>query len=206
MTAGPARPRSAVAVVLAAGASRRMGRPKALLPWGAATTVLGRVIEHAAASRAAGVVVVTGDHAAEVGAVARSHGAAVVHNPAWRTGGLTGSLQAALRSVAPSASAVAVLLGDQPLIGPAVIDAVIAAHVDDGSDLVAAASGGRRGHPVLFGRRYFDALLAEPPDGAPRAVLDRFADSLRLVDAGSDAVVVDIDTPEDYARLREESG
>ncbi|MCE7938402.1 MAG: hypothetical protein DYG90_07440 [Chloroflexi bacterium CFX6] len=59
---------------------------------------------------------------------------------------------------------------------------------------------------MLFGRRYFDALLAEPPDGAPRAVLDRFADSLRLVDAGSDAVVVDIDTPEDYARLREESG
>ncbi len=182
-----------------------MSRPKALLPWGT-TTILGQVLEHARASRAAGTAVVTGASAGPIGAVARAHGADVVHNPDWRTGGLTASLQAAVRAVDPAATAVAVLLADQPLIGPAVIDAVVAAHLDDGYDLAAAADSGRRGHPVLFGRPFFADVLAEPPEGSPRALLDRFADRLRLVEVATDAVITDIDTPEDYGRLRGTQG
>ena len=72
----------------------------------------------------------------------------------------------------------------------------------DGSGLAAAAFRGQRGHPVLFGRAFFDEILALPGDASPRRVLERHADVLSLVEVGSEAVLRDLDTPGDYERWR----
>ncbi len=199
--ADTARPPAVTAIVLAAGASRRMGRPKALLPWGA-TTVLGQTLANLARSQVREVVVVTGDQAAAVGRIATAHGARSVHNPAWSSQGMVASLQAGIRAVGPDCPAALVLLADQPMIGPEIIDAVLAACPADGWVIAAAAFRGRRGHPVLFGRACFDALLALPGDAAPRALVARHPAAVKLVEVASDVVLRDLDTPEDYERWR----
>jgi len=197
------------AIVPAAGASRRMGRPKPLLPWGA-TTVLGQTLENLRRSRARDILVITGDHGEAVARIATACGARAVHNPDWASG-LIGSLQAGVRAVGPSCRAVLVLLADQPMIGPDLIDAVVAAYLGSGqarSDevrggvILAAAFRGQRGHPVLIGRQHFAELLDLPASGAPRDLLVRHADTLRLVETGSERVLGDLDTPEAYARWR----
>jgi len=197
-------------IVLAAGASRRMGRAKALLPWGE-TTVLGQVLANLSVSRVDDVVVVTGDRADAVAGAAEAARARAVHNPDWATTGMAASLAVGLRAVPGDCEAALVILADQPMIGPGIIDAVVAgyrAHVEgadgagDGRAIVAAAHRGRRGHPVIFGRVHFAALLALPADASPRAVLVGAGDGVRLVDVGSDVVLGDLDTPDAYERWR----
>lgn len=196
-----------VALILAAGAGRRMGSPKPLLPWGE-TTLLGHVLGQVARSRASAALVVTGCHAPAVEREAGQHGAACAHNPDWSRAGMSASLQAGLRAAEGLAepSAVLVLLVDQPGITPELIDAVIERHRAGGAGLVATVWRGRRGHPVLFGRPFFAAIHALPPDGRPAALLERHADALHLVEAPSDAVLRDLDTPEDYGRARLSAG
>lgn len=199
-------PLGITAVVLAAGTSRRMGEPKLLLPWGA-TTVLGQTLANLRASWVRDVLVVTGREAEAVVRIAEVRGIPTVHNPAWSTGGMIASLQTGLRAVGTDCRAVLVVLADQPMIGADVFDAVVAVvaaagPIGDERRIVAAAHQGRRGHPVLFGRAYFGEILALPADAAPRAILDRHPDALRLVEVGSDAVLRDLDTVEAYERWR----
>lgn len=194
------------AVVLAAGTSRRMGEPKLLLPWGA-TTVLGQTLANLRASRMGDILVVTGRESEAVARIAEAQDVRAIHNPAWSTGGMIASLQAGVRAVGPDCRAVLVVLADQPMIGADVFDAVVAVVAAAGPGggerrIVAAAHRGRRGHPVLFGRAFFDEILALPADSAPRAILDRHPDVLRLVEVGSDAVLRDLDTVEAYERWR----
>ncbi len=98
--------------------------------------------------------------------------------------------------------AMLVMLGDQPLVGPDIIDALLAAYAAGPHGLVAPTYGGRRGNPVIIDRRYFAELLALPPEAAPRALLQHHPDDLLLVEVESDAILHDLDRPEDYERLR----
>ena len=176
-----------------------MGAPKARLPWGE-TTVLGQVVLNLWAGGVEEVIVVTTGHdrwTPNQGIQAR-----IVLAPGGPIGTMTQSIQAGIRSLEPACRALLVLLADQPMIEPDVIRSVVNAHVHDGYDLVAASHRGRRGHPVLFGRRYFGELLSLLPNEAPRAVIDRYREDLRLVEFESDAVLADLDTPEAYAKWR----
>ncbi len=184
------------AVVLAAGASRRMGRPKLALPWGE-TTVLGQVLAQLAAIQVASTVVVTGSDQETITAIAAAHGVTTVHNPAWATG-LTSSLQAGLRSLPAGATAALVVLGDQPALGPAVIEAVIEAFVAGPRDIVVPTHRGRRGHPVLFGQPHFEALLQLAPSTPPRAVMGEAAGAVLELEVGDPAILVDLDSWADY--------
>jgi molybdenum cofactor cytidylyltransferase len=178
-----------------------MGRTKALLPWGQ-TTVLGQTLTHLFASRVDGVLVVTGYEAAAVGQVAAAHGAGVVYNADYVAGEMISSLQAAIRTLPDNCSAVLVVLGDQPLIPTAVFDEVIAAFRAGKGEIVAPVFDQQRGHPVLFGRRLFPALLALPPGAAPRDLLREQADALYLLPVESDTILVDLDRPAQYESHR----
>lgn len=180
-----------------------MGEPKLLLPWGA-TTVLGQTLANLRASRVGDILVVTGRESEAVARIAAANGARTIHNPTWSSGGMTASLQAGMRAVGPGCRVVLVVLADQPMIGADVFDAVVAGAGPAGDErwIVAAAHQGRRGHPVLFGRAFFGEILALPADSAPRAILDRHPDALRLVEVDSDAVLRDLDTVEAYERWR----
>ncbi|HEX5498621.1 MAG TPA: NTP transferase domain-containing protein, partial [Thermomicrobiales bacterium] len=112
-------------IILAAGDSTRLGRPKQLLPVGG-LPLLAHVLRHAAASRLDDVVVVLGHDAEAIAEAVGEWGQRIAVNPDFAAGQST-SLKIGLAAVPPQAEAALVLLGDQPEVGPAIIDAVIAA-------------------------------------------------------------------------------
>lgn len=192
------------AVILAAGLGSRMGQAtKQLLPWGD-TTVLGQTLRHVGQSEATDTLVVSGHEAAKIEAIAAAAGAAAVYNADYATGEMLSSLQTAVRHLPPTCAAVLVLLADQPMVPPAVINQLLTAFAQGKSDLIAPVFRGKRGNPVLIGRRYFAELLALPADAAPRTLLQRHAARLHLEEAGTDAILRDLDRPEDYAREKPE--
>lgn len=189
------------AIVLAAGASRRMGRPKQLLPWGDAT-ILGQTLHNLQQSLVEDVIVVTGHAAEAVRAIAREYGARVMHNDDYDEGEMLSSLQTAVAALPDTCEAILVVLADQPLIGPHVFNKLLQAYMAEEGDLLAPVYEGRRGNPVLFGRRYFEGLLALPQGAAPRDLLRQHGHELRLIDVGTEAILQDIDRPGEYERLR----
>ncbi|MFH8568689.1 NTP transferase domain-containing protein [Streptomyces sp. NPDC017993] len=188
-------------LLLAAGGGRRLGgRPKALLDH------RGRpLVEHAARVLREGgcgpVHIVLGAAADTVRRVADLTTYDTSDNPDWAQG-MGSSLRVGLTALAGSeADAVVVSLVDQPGIGAAAVARVVAAY--DGPDsLAAAAYGGRRGHPVLFGSaRWADIAASAEGDRGARAYLQRHAEAIRLVECSDVAEAYDIDTPEDLHRL-----
>jgi len=187
-----------VAVVLAAGAGRRIGSPKALLPIGG-TTFLAHVARGLQRPGIAEVVAVIGHGARRVAASAGlPPGLALVGNPR-PDDGMLGSVARGLEA-AEARGADAVLLHpvDHPFASPATTDAVLAALA--GGALVAVPTyGGRRGHPGGFARAVWPALRAAPPARGARAVLADHPDWLVHV-PGDEGCVAGIDTREDYER------
>jgi len=191
-------------VLLAAGMSSRMGQPKQLLAWGGRPMVR-HVAEQALASRLTGLVVVTG--ASAVGARAALVGldgpVQTVENSDFAQG-QAGSLRAGLAALPAAAAAALVLLVDQPLVTPALIDAILAAYDADRSALaVVPRHRGRRGNPVLLASALFPELGTLQGDVGARTVLDRHADRIRWLDVDDPAVVTDVDTPEAYQTLHD---
>lgn len=182
-------------VILAAGASQRMGRQKLLLPLG------GRpMIAHAiAAASAWPTVVVTGS---EVEPMLAALPVRIVRNDAAERG-MTHSL--ALADAAIEANGpIAILLADLPDITAADIAAVIA-HYDDSIDVVVPRYGDRLGHPVVFGPRARRKIAALPDGDTIKQLRDDPALRRRIVDSAR-GVPHDIDTPSDYARRLGQDG
>jgi xanthine dehydrogenase accessory factor len=190
-------------IVLAAGRSRRMGRPKALLAFHDGT-LLSHAI-HALRSGGCGeVVVVCGradnEAAAEIAREARRLGAIVAVNPAASSQQVD-SLRVGIRAIDPAAQAAVVLPVDVPGADATAVHGVVSAFLARGAPIVRAAYGGRHGHPVLFARPLFAELLDDDlPEGA-RTVIHRHAASEETVEVPSAAILHDVDTPEDYRRL-----
>jgi molybdenum cofactor cytidylyltransferase len=187
-------------IILAAGASARMGRPKQLLDWGGRPLVRA-VAEAALAARLAEVLVVVGAARTDVAAALAGLPLRLVANPAYAAGQST-SLRAGIAALRPETCAALVLLGDQPFVTAAICEALIAAWEQGGALAVAPVYRGRRGNPVLFDRAAFPALLALAGDQGARAWLSAHAESLQLVPFDDDRPLADIDTPEEYERLQ----
>ncbi len=194
--------RPVAAVVLAAGQSLRMagGTPKLLLPWGE-RTVIGQVVERLTARSLQSVVVVTGGHAEQVKQVLQGGGVDSVLNPGFAAGEMLSSLQVGVRALAGrNVAACLVVLGDQPWLEPAVVEAVLAGYAAGPAGLVAPVHHGRRGHPVLIDRRHWPELLALAPGLAPRHLLQRHPADTLLVPVETDSILQDMDTWEAYQR------
>jgi molybdenum cofactor cytidylyltransferase len=195
------------AIVLAAGKSSRMGRPKALLPIGSSgETFLTRILRELRAGGVAHAFVVIGGDAPAVKATlpATDRFITVVENEHYEQGQLSSLLAglAAAESRYPDADAVIVTLVDLPLISAATVRAVLEAYgrVPD-APIVRPRRGIRRGHPVVFGRRVFAELkTADPSLGAKPVVRAHAAEEVNI-DVVDDGPFTDIDTPEDYERF-----
>ncbi len=186
------------AIVLAAGASTRMGRQKLLLPF-AGTTVLAHIVGELHAARVAAVHIVVGHEPKLIRAALADANVTFVDNPNYATGMLS-SVRAGLASAPKEWSAALIALGDQPLLRAAHAAALIAAHVADPERILVPGHDGRRGHPLLLPRRYWAEAAVQHDDTGLRGLLSAHAESLRVVELGTDDVVHDMDTPEDYAR------
>ena len=195
MSAQAAEPRAA-AIVLAAGASSRMGDVKQLLDAGGQSLVR-RAAEVALAAPCAPVVVVVGAQAARVRAEVEGLGVEVVCNRGWREG-IASSLRCGIRALPGTARAAFVLLCDQPAISPALLRAMLAARRASGRTIVACRYGGVAGVPALFARERFAQLLALEGDAGARGLIAAAGDDVATVDFPDGAL--DVDTPADWER------
>lgn len=189
-------------VILSAGRSSRMGRPKALLPFDAAgTTFMGHL---ASALRAGGVDEVVAVGRAGDGALRREAAKCAVRY-ATNTAADEGQLSSVLAGLAAveerGASAMLLIPVDVPRISGATVSRVIAAWRASHAPVVRAAWQGRHGHPVLFAREVFADLHRADPDVGARAVVRALGERVVNVEVEDPGVVEDIDTPEDYRRL-----
>jgi molybdenum cofactor cytidylyltransferase len=201
------RPRVA-AILLAAGAGRRMrGADKLLEPVADGRPILRAAAEAALASQADLTVAVLPPGAEARRAALAGTGVEIVEAADWAEG-MAASLRAGLRAVADRAEAVVVLLADMPEVGPGAIDRLIAAFDPaEGREICRAVSAaGEPGHPVLFGRRFFETLAGLTGDRGAREVLREAADFVTDVPTPGRGAVVDLDTPEAWAAWRAGAG
>lgn len=193
------------AVILAAGQSKRMGEAKLLLPWGE-TTILAQTIQHTKAAAVDDLLLVSGGYQAEVETIAQAHAVPFVHNPQFATGEMLSSLKTAVHFLQRQRplfrGAILVMLGDLPFLEPDILNVVIEAYKNGRGRLIAPTYQGKRGHPVLIDAQFFTELLALPAAGAPRDLIRNHQEALYLVEVGSDVILRDIDTPEQYERWR----
>ncbi len=198
-----ARQAGSVAILLAAGASRRMGRPKLLLPV-AGRPLLQHAIDAAAASLVAEIVVVLGHEAEAVRrAVALPLAARIVVNADYAAGQGT-SLACGLAAAAVDAAVAIVLLGDQPHVTSALVDIVLAAYRAGDAPIVrpvwrAGDGSPRPGHPVALGRAVWPEVAALTGDEGARALCARHPAWVHEL-AMDGEPLPDIDDPDDYRR------
>ncbi len=189
------------AVVLAAGAARRMGRPKQLLPL-AGRPLVWHVASAACQSVVDEVIVVTGSRRTAVEAAVAGLPVRLAPNHHWRSGQAS-SLQTGLNAVSPDSGAVIFLLADQPLVTPALLDSLAAAYRAGGGSIVAPVAGGRRGNPVLFAiGRWRQQLLALTGDAGARAIIAAHPDQVAAVSVADETVFFDVDTPAEYDEIK----
>ena len=188
------------AVILAAGESRRMGRPKLLLPWQNGC-ILDAVLDAVSAAPFDMRVLVSGACREQVEEVAGRHGVTCCYNPGF-TAGQSGSLIAGLDALPPDCAAM-FLLADQPLIPASLLERMIDAYRQTSAPILQArAADGRVGHPVLFAPELFDEQRKVSGDVGGRTVLQAHQDDIFYVPVTDGSVWSDVDTPEDYDRLR----
>ena len=180
-------------LVLGAGGSQRLGRPKQLLPYGDGT-LLGHVLDVARACHFDQLVVALGGASEEVRARVDLSGAEVVVNDAYGAG-CSSSIAAALGVIDPRSEAIVLMLGDQPgvtadavgrLLAPRGSAALAICRYDDG-----------RGHPIAFARSTFGDLASLHGDKGVWRLLDERGDEVVEVPVAGN-IPLDVDTPEDY--------
>lgn len=204
----PTRPHSQTPapIILAAGASRRMGaRNKLLLPF-RGRALVAQAVAAARAATGGAAVVVTGHERERVEAALSGHAVRFVHNAAYRSG-MASSLRCGVAAAAPDAGGYLVCLGDMPHVSAEALRLLCRRFLDaPGGAIVTFA--GAPGPPIVFDRSHREALLQLDGDTGAQPLLRRYAGAVVRVsptEAGlpGEALFDDIDTPEAYRRLTE---
>jgi molybdenum cofactor cytidylyltransferase len=200
------------AVILAAGGSSRFGEPKQLLAFGGETLVR-RAVRAASEAGCDPVIVVVG----EIGDAIRSEldirdsrmssgpargnltRAIIVENVDWRNG-VGASIRRGLQELPRSVDAVVLLACDQPFVDAAIVGKLIAAWKETGRTIAASCYANTLGVPTLFDRSCFAALLSLPDDSGAKSLIAARSDEVASVPFEDGAI--DIDTPEDFERLK----
>jgi molybdenum cofactor cytidylyltransferase len=201
------------AIILAAGDSTRMGRPKALLPDPDGRPFVARLVRTFGAAGVRDVIVVTGSlHSAIAEALAADRpplAPVLVNNPQPARGQISSlwmGLDAAETLASPTphsgggrdVEGVLMTLVDIPLVRASTIQNVIDAWAGSRAPIVRPAIGDRHGHPVLFDRSVFDALRHAPITEGAKAVVHANADRILNVQVEDEGCLLDVDTPADY--------
>ena len=186
-------------VILAAGGSQRLGRPKQLLDW-QGQTFIAQVVQNALEAGLAPLVVVTGAESEAVSAAIAGLPVTVVHNPDWQAGQST-SMKAGLAVLPADCQAVMFLMSDQPHCSPLLIRSVMASYFTQRLPIAAPRIAGRRANPVLFGRETFEALRTVEGDQGGRAVFNQFQPA--WLDWVDERNALDVDDEADYVRLQQ---
>jgi molybdenum cofactor cytidylyltransferase len=185
------------AILLAAGKSRRMGSCKQLLPLGG-STVIGRCLDALVKGGAGEIVVVVSEEGQEVAEAVRCCPVRIVVNPEHE-GDMASSVRAGRDALAADASGVIVSLCDYPLVSAVTITSLIQEHGVLPDSIIIPCNQERRGHPLLFPRTVLNELTDEL---ILRDLVGRDPARIRCLNMDDPGVLLDMDTPEDYHRIR----
>jgi molybdenum cofactor cytidylyltransferase len=188
-------------LILAAGRSKRMGRPKMTLAWGE-TTIIGHVAHTLLHSGVSPVIAVTGGMRQGVEEALRDMAVSTVFNSNFETGGMISSVQVGLQALDKNVTAVLITLGDQPQIQTAVVCALIDEYDKSGAWLIVPSYQMHRGHPWLIGRELWQEIMTLKPSQTMRDFLEQKASEIYYLPVDMACVVQDIDTPEQYEQYR----
>ena len=189
------------AILLAAGESDRMGRPKQLLPFGQ-STIIEQAIDNLLNSAVSECIVVLGYRAGEVIKTIANKSVKIAINPDYRQG-MSTSIITGLNQIDSRAQAVMVALGDQPFIDSETINSLMEAFIAHNKGIAIPVYQGKRGHPVIFNIKYKGELLRLKGDIGGREIIDRHPDDVLEVAVDCEGVCIDIDTMDNYTRGKE---
>lgn len=183
-------------IVLAAGESRRMGRLKALLPFGK-HTVIEQVVQPLLQAALVSVTVVVGHRAEDIAAVLAAWPVHLVSNPHYRKG-MTTSVQEAMRHITPIPDAYLLALVDQPHLGLTPVQQVLTTFAQTGKGLIIPTYHGKRGHPIVLAAQYRQDVLALGPQQGLNLVTRGHPDDTLEVPMADDDILRDMDYQADY--------
>ena len=189
------------AVVLAAGASTRIGIPKQLLQF-RGQTFLRRAASVALEAGCRPVVVVTGANAAACRESLRGFDVLEAENQRWESG-MSSSVRVGVEALVtpnPRIAAVVLMLCDQPFVTRDVIVGLVKAHYETGCSIVALRFGGSYGVPALFGKAHFAELATLEGAAGAKQVIQKHLEKVQLLPFPEGEI--DVDTPDDFARLQ----
>jgi molybdenum cofactor cytidylyltransferase len=187
------------AVILSGGASRRMGSPKALLPY-QGRPFLEHLLDIAKHPRIGARRVVLGPDAATISSQVALAPEEVVINKEWERGQLS-SIQAAIRSLPAGTDGFLLCPVDHPLISASLIGELIEAFENTRSAIVLPLYRGRRGHPVIFAARLYEELLNAPEEKGARAVVWAHPEEISEVPTNEEGCVLNLNDPEAFDKL-----
>jgi len=185
-------------MILAAGESKRMGKPKLLLPFGE-KTIIERVIDSVIQSKLDDVLVVLGAHREKIEKKIKDFSIKIVVNPNFKNDMLS-SVQCGFRALPEDVEASLVILGDQPEISSALINKIVEAYKKSKKGIVLPVFRKNRGHPVLIDMKYQGEIEDLNPDLGLRNLVYKHAEDILEVEVITPSILQDIDTIEDYNR------
>ncbi len=192
------------AILLGAGESKRMGKNKLFLSWGK-RTILEHCLQALLRSRVKEVVIVLNDRMKEIDHRLGKKKVKVVVNPYYKKG-MSTSIRCGLKTLDPKSGGILVALGDQPFIKTRTINALIGAFGRAEGKIIVPSFRGRRGHPVIFHRKYEEELLRLRGDAGGKTIMMKHPEDVRIIPVKSEGVIRDIDIWEDYLSLFPSTG
>jgi len=189
-------------IVLAAGGSKRMSKPKLAIELGDGRPILERAIEIVSLFKKASPVLILGAYAEIYLPIALRLKIRVITNPHWRQGmssSLIAGLKFLLNERGVSMNRVLIILADQPFISSDLLQKIIRRSIDNGSGIVACDYGGIKGPPVCFSSKYFNKILELEGDVGAKNLIEMHPDDILLVDFPGGKY--DVNTPEDLKRV-----
>lgn len=185
-------------IILAAGASRRMGTPKQLLSYGQ-KSLINHVIECAQRSEAQNIIVVLGAYANQIESTINQ--GIVLKNEQWNQG-ISSSIRCGINyinSYLPSTDAVVILLCDQPLVTSSLINQLLYTYSQNKYQIIACQYGKTRGVPALFPAHFFPQLVKLRGDKGAKKIIEEYSEQVLTISFPPGAL--DLDYPHDYERL-----
>ena len=187
------------AILLGAGESKRMGKNKLFLSWGK-RTILGHCLQALLRSMVKEVVIVLNDQMKELDHRLDKKKVKVVVNPDYKNG-MSTSIRCGLKALDPNSDGILIALGDQPFLKTRTINALIEVFGRAEGKIIVPSFRGRRGHPVIFDRKYEEELLRLRGDAGGKTIMMKHPEDVHIVPVKSEGVIRDIDIWEDYLSL-----
>jgi len=186
------------AMILAAGESKRMGKPKLLLPFGE-KTIIETIVETVVSSKVEKTLVILGSDRKKMEERIKNYPVKIVYNRDFRSGMLS-SVQCGFRALPEDIRAVLVVLGDQPKISTIVINKLIDAYKSSGKGIVLPVYKKERGHPVLIDVKYGEEVENLNPEIGLRGTVYNHPEDILEVEVETPSIFQDIDYESDYKR------